>query len=254
MSKSDPIREKYYAAVEQVDKGSDGLFYATALLSIASLFIEQGTYPLAYDTVQTSFAVCVIALFIIGLVSRLYWTPRAEDKRRQDFFARACGVSLSHQKTDGYYNNDLSDPIERMAAQVMENSHFSKAIALRMARTERLKVVAYGTLWLLCVLNRQADLGLIVAASQAVFSEQILSKWLRLEWLRIRFEKTYDELHRMFQSKPSTPTFKAQTLESLGMYETAKATAGITLSSKLFHKMNDQLSAEWEQIKVDLNI
>lgn len=254
MSKSDPIRENYYAAVEQADKASDGLFYATALLSIISLFIDKGTYPVVYDTVQTSFAVCVISLFIIGLVSRLYWTPRAEDKRRQDFFASACGVSLSHQKTDGYYNNDLSDPIERMAAQVMENSHFSKAIALRMARTERLKVVAYGALWLLCVLNRHADLGLIVAASQAVFSEQILSKWLRLEWLRIRFEKTYDELHRMFQSKPSTPTFRAQTLESLGMYETAKAAAGITLSSKLFHKMNDHQSAEWEQIKADLGI
>jgi hypothetical protein len=72
--------------------------------------------------------------------------------------------------------------------------------------------------------------------------------------LRIRFEKTYDEVHRMFQSKPVTQRFNAMTLESLGMYETAKATAAITLSSKLFHKLNDELSAEWEQIKADLGI
>lgn len=254
MSKSDPIRTNYYDAVERADKASDVLFYLSAVLSIVSLFVEKATNPNVYDVVLTGFALSVVALFVIGLVSRLYWTPRAEDKRRQDFFASACGVNLSHQKTDGYYNNDFAKPIERMAAQVLENSHFSKAIALRMARTERVKVVVYGGVWLICVFNRYADLGLVVAASQAVFSEQILSKWLRLEWLRIRFEKTYDEVHRMFQSKPATLRFNAMTQESLGMYESAKATAGITLSSKLFLKLNDELSAEWEQIKTTLGI
>lgn len=254
MSKSDPIRENYYAAVERADQASDILFYITAVLSIVSLFVEKATRPVAYEIVQTGFAISVVALFAIGLLSRLYWTPRAEDKRRQDFFTSACGVNLSHQKTDGYYNNDFTKPIERMAAQVLENSHFSKAIALRMARSERIKVVLYAAVWLMCVLNRNADLGLIVAASQAVFSEQIVSRWLRLEWLRIRFEKTYEELRRMFQAKPASEPFNAMTLESLAMYETAKATAGITLSSSSFHKLNDDLSAEWEQIKVGLGI
>lgn len=254
MSKSDPIRTNYYNAVERADKVSDVLFYVSATLSIVSLFVDKSTHSLAYDIVLTCFALSVVALFIIGLVSRLYWTPRAEDKRRQDFFASACGISLSHQKTDGYYNNDFTEPIRRMAAQILENSHFSKAIALRMVRTERIRVIVYGCIWLTCVFNRNADLGLLIAASQAVFSEQIVSKWLRLEWLRIRFERTYDEVHRMFRSKPASQSFKAMTLESLGSYETAKATAAITLSSSLFQKMNDQLSAEWEQIKADLGI
>lgn len=254
MSKSDPIRENYYAAVERVDQAADVLFYVTALFSIISLFVEKGSYPLAYEVVQISFAVFVAALFVIGLGSRLYWTPRAEDKRRQDFFASACGVSFSHQKTDGYYNNDFTKPIQRMAAQVLENCHFSKAITLRMAHTERIKVGIYVLIWVLCMLCRQADVAWIVAVSQAVFSEQILSKWFRLEWLRSRCEKVYDEVYRTFQSKLAGPTFNAMTLDSLGTYETAKATAGITLSSKLFHKMNDRLSAEWEQIKADVGI
>ena len=254
MSKSDPIRENYYVAVERVDQVADALFYVTALFSIISLFVEKGKYPLAYEVVQISFAVFVGVLFVIGLGSRLYWTPRAEDKRRQDFFASACGVSLSHQKTDGYYNNDFTRPIQRMAAQVLENCHFSKAITLHMAHTERIKVGVYVLIWVLCMLCRQADVAWIVAVSQAVFSEQILSKWFRLEWLRSRCEKVYDEVYRLFQSKPPGLTFNAMALDSLGTYETAKATAGITLSSKLFRKMNDRLSAEWEQIKTDLGI
>lgn len=254
MSRSDPIRTRYYDAVELVDKVSNWLFYASAALSIASLLVEKQTHPIAYDWILIFFAVAVAALFTISLVSRLYLTPRAEDKRRQDFFTSACGVSLTHEKTDGYYNNDFAEPIKRMAAQALENSHFSKAIALRMVRTERIKVIAYAVIWLVCVLNRQADLGIVVAASQAVFSEQVVSKWLRLEWLRIRFEKTYDDVYRLFQSNPAAPKFNAMTLESLGMYETAKANAAITLSSKVFHRLNAELSAEWDQIKAELKI
>jgi hypothetical protein len=254
MSRSDPIQKSYYASVELADKWSDGLFYATAIFSIVALFVEKAEHPLGYEVVQTSFALCVIALFAIGLASRLYWTPRAEDKRRQDFFANACSATLGHQKTDGYYNNDRTDPIERMAAQVMENSFFSQTIALRMLRNERLTVAAYVALWVLCVLNRHADLSWVVTASQAIFSEQILSKWLRMEWLRMRFEKTYSDMHRIFQNAQTTPLSKAQTLESLGVYETAKATAGITLSSKIFHELNDELTREWEQVKADLKI
>ncbi|MBL8267740.1 hypothetical protein [Steroidobacter sp.] len=254
MSRSDPIRTRYYDAVELADKISDALFYASAVLSIASLLVEKQAHPQAYDLILIFFAVAVAALFTIGLVSRLYFTPRAEDKRRQDFFTSACGVSLTHERTDGYYNNDFTEPIKRMAAQVLENSHFSKAIALRMARVERIKVIVYAIIWLICVLNRQTDLGIVVAASQAVFSEQVVSKWLRLEWLRTRFEKTYDDVYRLFQSKPVASKFCAMTLESLGMYETAKANGAITLSSKVFHQLNSELSVEWDRIRGELDL
>jgi hypothetical protein len=43
-------------------------------------------------------------------------------------------------------------------------------------------------------------------------------------------------------------------LTSFSMYETAKANAAVTLSSKLFDKLNPSLSKEWEKIKVALKI
>jgi hypothetical protein len=254
MSRSDPIRARYYDAVELADKSSDWLFYVGATLSIVALLIEKQAHPIVYDWVLIFFAVAVVALFAIGLVSRLYLTPRAEDKRRQDFFSSAYGVSLTHEKTEGYYNNDFAEPIKRMAAQVLENSHFSMAIALRMAKFERAKVAAYALIWLICLLNRQTDLGIVVAASQAVFSEQVVSRWLRLEWLRMRFEKTYNDVYRLFHSRPAAPKFNAMTLDSLGMYETAKANGAITLSSRVFQQLNAELSIEWERIKVELKI
>jgi hypothetical protein len=123
-----------------------------------------------------------------------------------------------------------------------------------MAKTERTKILVYGTLWLICVLNRRTDLGIVVAASQAVFSEQVLSKWVRLEWLRMRFEKTFDDVYKLFQSRPPMPKFNAMTLDALSMYETAKSNAAITLSSKIFQELNARLSAEWDVIKAALKI
>lgn len=254
MSRFDPIRKSYYDAVELADKMSDWLFYAGAVLSIATLFVDRAVYPDAYDVLLIAFGISVFALFAIGLASRLYLTPRAEDKRRQDFFSSACGVNLIHQKTDGYYNNDFTDPIKRMAAQVLENSHFSKAIALRMAKGERIKIVIYAVLWLICLLYRRTDLGVVVAASQAVFSEQVLARWIRLEWLRMRFEKTFDDVYKVFQSQPPVGEFNAMTLDALSMYETAKANAAITLSSRIFEDLNATLSADWDAIKAALKI
>ncbi|TAL73912.1 MAG: hypothetical protein EPN56_02415 [Rhodanobacter sp.] len=254
MSRSDPIRKEYFEAVELGDKASDILFYIGAALSILSLLVDQTKYPVLSTVVLIAFGLSTLLLFVIGLVSRLYLAPRAQDKRLQDFFSSACGVNLTHQKTDGYYNNNLTDPLKRMAAQVLENSHFSKAIALRMARTERIKIVLYVALWIVCVLCRQTELGVIVAASQAIFSEQLVARWVRIEWLRVRFEKAFGDVYKLFQSQPPTEQFNAIALEEVCLYETAKANAAITLSSRIFEDLNPSLSSEWDDIKAAVGI
>lgn len=252
--RSDPVGDKYYSTVKVADKAADWLFYLAAALSIAVLFLEKDASPALYRITMTSFVVSVLALFVIGLTTRLHWTPRAEDKRRLDFFTSALNVSLTHQTSLNYYNNNVRDPSKRMAAQLLENAHFTHSIALSMAPKERLRAIGYGTAWFLCLMLPNADLGLIAAATQAVFGEQILSRWLRLEWLRSRSERIFDEVRQMFAGNTSDSSFNALTLNSLTNYETAKAIAGITLSSDVFNRENPRLSAEWENIKKSIGI
>lgn len=254
MSRNDPIRERYFKAVERAETASEVLFYVGALLSFATLLIDKADYPKHYEWTLAAFVVVTVALFAIGLCSRLYWIPRAEGKRRQDFFTSACSVGLTHQPSDGYYNNGYTESIDRMAAQVFENSHFSKAIALKMTHFERAKVSLYALVWILCLINRETDLGWAVAATQAIFSEQVLSKAIRLEWLRIQFEKTYEEMYRLFQGRPKAAEFSAMMLDTLASYETAKANAGVVLSSRIFERLNPSLSPEWDQVKAALRM
>lgn len=254
MTRSDPIRKQYYDAVEVTDSISDGLFYVGVALTFLTLLLDKDTHPKAYTWTTIAFAIDAVALFFVGLVLRLHLSPRALDKRRQDFLSSAYGVNLIPEKTSGYYNNELTDSSRRLAAQVLENSHFSRNIALHIVNRERFKIGIYLVLLLAALLYRRTDLGLIIVASQVVLSEHIVSKWLRIEWLRWRSEKIFEDVYSLFQMLPVRAQFQARALDAFVAYETAKANAGITFSTKIFEKLNPKLSQEWESIKDTLKI
>ncbi len=253
-TKVDPIREKYFGPLETAEKWSDRLFYLTAILSVAALLVEEGAHPALNAGIQVAFVVAVIASFVLGQAIRLHLAPRAHDRRIQDFLASAYQVPLNHEQTIAYYNNDQADPLKRIGAQVLENSLFSKEIAREMVKISRMQTAIYAIVWIVALLNRNSSLAFAAAAAQALFSEQILSRWIRLEWLQTRFENTYNGLYRLFQTKPKADKFSAMALESFTTYETAKATGGVTLSATVFERLNPRLSQEWEQIKRTLEI
>lgn len=253
MSKSDPISVRYFRQIEKTDAIGNYVFAGAALLSVVILLVHRDEWPRLYDWTTIGFALLVFTLFAIGMVLRLILVPRAEECRLKDFYSKACGISLAVEVTDGYYNNQFTEPYKRVAAQTLENALFTREVARKMVRFERYKVGLYGLVWLVFVMNRQTDLGLILAATQAVFSEQIVSRWLRLEWLSSRAKFVFDELYKVFQMNLDPSRFMANALYYNGLYETAKANAGIVLSSKIFHKVNGDLSKEWDAIAAGLN-
>ena len=248
----DPIQKKYFTPLERADSLGDWLFGGAVALSIIAVVIDKADFPRGYNLTQGAFVLLVLSLFIVGQISRLYFAPRAEDKRREEFLSNALNVNLTHERTIGYYNNNESDPTRKVGLNILENTHFTKAIALEMVKRERLVSGIYLATWLFLMLNRDTDLGLISAAAQAVFSEQIISRWLRLEWLRIRSENIFRELHRAFLSNPAQHVLGAQILEAFSTYEATKSSASIVLSTNIFDRLNPSLTQEWEDIKASL--
>jgi hypothetical protein len=58
----------------------------------------------------------------------------------------------------------------------------------------------------------------------------------------------------LFQGRPSKRVLFAKVLELFALYETGKASAGVSLSSRVFFANNEALSAEWKAIKVALQL
>lgn len=252
MAKSDPIRERYFNAVENADKATDLLFYLAALLSFASLLIEPSSSW--YRVVMVPFVICVVLVFAIGAVSRMYFMPRADQKRRQDFLGHALGVSLTPENTQGYYNTLLNQGPKRLAVQLLENTFFTKELTRRAAHVQRATVLIYAVIWIAIVTVRETDFGIILAVTQFVFSEQIILKWIRVEWLRSNAERVYASTYRLLQSRVGAKQFLPQALDDFVSYETAKATAGVVVPSKLFDKLNNHLSRSWDDIRSKLNV
>ncbi len=134
---------------------------------------------------------------------------------------------------------------------MLENSFYSHNTVSQMAKVERIKIAVYAALYALVILNRSTDLATIAVAAQIVFSEQIVSRWLRLEWFRRECERTYDNVYRQFQTKGQMDAFS---IEALGQYEIAKATAAISLSSRIFQASAERADAEWARIRAALGL
>jgi hypothetical protein len=119
-----------------------------------------------------------------------------------------------------------------------------------MLVTDRTFVACYAVIWFIALLNRATDLAVVTTVAQVIFSEQILSRWLRMEWLRSRFERIYDDCYSLIRTTTHRPSkeFRARVVDYLLRYETSKAKAGISLSSSIFRKRNLTLSSQWQLI------
>lgn len=243
----DPV-DRYYEPVRIVEICCNVLFWVAACLSFAVLLVDKEGHQTLYGVLQISFAVSVVLLFTLGIVLRLYWSPKAEEQRRLGFFSDAFNVPLTHEKTEGFYNNLETEPLSRLGLSLLENCFFTRAISQKMLTGERITVCIYIVLFFIAVLIRNTDLALIPIAAQAVFSEQIISKWLRLEWLSMRCNEIYARLYDLFLTSASARIRNARILEAVTAYETAKANAAIGLSSRIFRKLNPQLSTDWNNV------
>lgn len=237
--KRDPISDKYFKPVEKAEAASEWLFYATAIVSLVVLFIDKTDHPTIYTVVQIVFGIFAVAGFLLGLATKLYWAPRGAEKRIADFVSAAFAVNLTSERTEGYYNNAATVPIRKAAFQLLENSFFTKEIARLMCFRRRAVVAAYILAWLAVIAYRDISVDFVMVALQVVFSEEIISSVIRLEWLRAKTERIFDVMYRHLSTSTETGTaFAACVVEHLVRYESDKATSNVTLSSAVFHANN----------------
>jgi hypothetical protein len=157
----------------------------------------------------------------------------------------------THEQSTGYYNNDATDVPKRVVAQVLENSFYSKDTISHMVKWERTQMAVYLVLWPTAILYG-TDLVMIAIAAQAVFSEQLVSRFLRTEWLNWKCERTYDDAYRLISS--GGDRFEITAWEIVGRYETSKAIAGLTLSSRMFKGRQLHTDREWQRVRAQLKL
>ncbi|WP_112961635.1 hypothetical protein [Agrobacterium sp. lyk4-40-TYG-31] len=256
MPKVDTVGKNYYAPLALMDTIGGLLFWAVSSLSIVTLFVDKASYPQFNIALQIVFLIGAILFFVHGQVQNIYLFPRAEDARRQEALSNSFDVVLTHEETVGYYNNDQTNPLRRLAANSMESVFFTRSILRTMLRSQRITTLLYVVVWIVAFAYPSTDLEVIGVAAQALFSGEVVGRLVRMEWLRMRCEHLFNDFNRLFNGAKGTKKAitQAQIIEFFAYYETTKSTAAILLSTKIFNEKNPSLTAEWDRVRDRLGI
>ena len=238
---------KYYKISGVLDNIANALFYILALLAIVLSFLQQENIK---SIASVLFVVLAVAYFIHRYSGMLIFMPHAEKMRRKQLLSDSFALSLVHESTEEYYNNLYAPSVKRLGANILENSLFSQRVLEKMLLHERVKVGLYFTLWVAALVSRNICQDVVIVISQSVFSAEVLARWISMEILRFRYSEVYDGLYKIFLTKQHESTEAMPLiLDGFSSYECAKAAASIRLPSKIFFKINPEVTIEWERIK-----
>lgn len=219
------------------------------------IFFLNG-YQLARVTLTYIFIITTVLFFIADNYLSIYLIPSVEGKRRVHLLSKSLDVPLDYETTQKYYNNHIEPSILKLGAHIFENSLFAKEVTARMCTIERRKILLYAVIWITSLTIRTVNLEFIAIISQTLFASTLLTKWLKLEYLRIKNEQLYNCLYDLFLLRRDNEDARvsAKFLDYFVSYEAAKAYSGIKQSSKIFFQINDEYTEEWERIKQKLDI
>lgn len=244
MSARDDINSLYNASNNYATLNSY-LFIANLIASIVSIFL-MGTAQEVLLCIQIIFAVVYIMVELID--DGILWF-RAERARRKNSMQNAFATRFSELDTDGYYNNSLNPSLMKYALNQFESNFFTKNISEKMLAKSILKSVL--AVIVLIIAARYVHNGdIILVITQTVFSATVVEDTVRLVIYVFRMKKIYDEAYTEFITVGITrESQKVWLLSYSTEYEAIKSYYKIRLDSKIFRKMNPELSVQWESLK-----
>lgn len=246
--------DKYYKKLNQFELICTVLFWVNASISILILFVDD--YQIGREILTYVFIVTTILFFIADNYLSVLLIPSVEEKRRVHLLSKSFDVPLDYEITQKYYNNHIEPSISKLGAHIFENSLFAKEVTARMCTIERGKILLYVGIWVVSLIIRTVNLEFIAIISQTLFTSTLLTKWLKLEYLRFKNEQIYKSLYDLFLLRRDNDATRlsAKFLECFVLYESTKAYSGIKQSSRIFNEINDTYTKEWNRIKEKLNI
>lgn len=250
--------DRHYKSIEQLNNLTLYLFWINAVLSI-SVFFADGILDVK-NALLFIFTLTTLAYFIADNYLTIFKIPNVEDKRRVHLLANSFDAPLGTERTHKYYNNGLEPSLLKLGANVFENTLFAERVTREMVKKERIKILGFVIVFIVSLLLRNTEIELISILAQTLFAGTLIPAYIRLEVLHSKNKEIYGCLYDIFllhqqdSSNESEKRLSAKLLDCFVKYESAKAYSGVKQDSAIFHKINAEVTQEWEEIKQRLDI
>lgn len=243
----------YFQLASQYQKVYDILFLVIGSLTIISNFNNAN---------RILNLISIFGFIILLIIERNIqsFKNNAEEIRRMDFIDNSFGTKYVENSSEGYYDtNEIKHGLYKMMTNVFENSLFSYEISKKMYIQAKIKQTI-----LVIILIGFSVFGFlkteyIGSILQILLSRQLILKLLDLQEYNQKTNTIFNDLKKLFDSgfKNTIESIDSNLPEIIKIYmeyETNISDKKLSLNSKLYLEMNDELTERWEKIKIKYEI
>jgi len=244
--------DKYFKIATYSDNCGGLLFYIAFAASLTVTIWDNSTTEAICHPILILAAVFAIASTV---VTSIYQTGGNRCLRASQL-SHALGAGVGERVRPDYYNNNLPQTLLKLAATTLENTLNTKATLSTMAWKMRFQCGFYVILFLVLCTSRSTPTSWLLVMAQTLFSADLVLKLIRLERFRVRTRAVYERLVDFFSltGDAERPNHLAILVGSFADYECAKDEASLPLDLGIFEKKKQELTQEWEELKVRLRI
>lgn len=221
------------------------LFFGIIVITIINIFLTNEY--IIYLLIILNLVYVAISLYDDMIVKN-----NAESERRKTLLAHAFSINITPKKTNGYYNNEFSPSVKKIGVDSFESTLFTKKSLSLMILSEGIKTFIIFIIWIIIITKFKND-ELFYNLTQTFFSVEVLLKFIKIIYYYVNVSKIYDNFYQLFVTrKYNEKKDQALVLKYVMDYECLKTYCHTLLSSKIFEKINDDVSIEWDNIKKDI--
>lgn len=226
---------------------SSAMLYTSALVSLLMLVMKfcKIDDEDIIDYLNKGLAFMSIIYFLTDFCQSCIF-HKAESLRNLDFIDNSFDTRFAQKNSTGYYSNDeVGTGIVKMGINNFENTFFTKTITGKMLNKQLWNFSVVVLLILVCVLTSTETL---VVISQLALPFAIILQTFKLFIYHTKVEAIFYNYKEIF-SKTNHDDLAPSIIKNVINYEKILSWAGIPTDTKIFNKMNADLSVQWEDIK-----
>lgn len=246
-------QKDFYKIAERYKTAYDILFWGSLAFTVLFTFFEQS------HIINSVSIFSLVGLVVLDYVIRHYGTL-AEDLRRQDFFDNSFGTNYNHEPSKNYYDTDeLDNSLYKMITNTFESALFSAEISKRMKNRTLVKNLLFSVVIIGIAIYGFSRTSYALPMLQLFLSKDFIVELIDINVYHSRVCKIFNDIKRLFDNNlvNTSDSIDGHTPEIIKLYmeyETNISDMKVALDSKIYSKLNGQLTAKWEDMKTKYGI
>jgi hypothetical protein len=247
--------EKEYSNLKFWRTVETWLLYSICALTLAAPILSSNFYDckLLLNIIQLISYLTIGFYYLVNIVVEVFLLPTTARLRRINFLDNSFGTKLLGKDSQYYFDNDsVSHGPYKMMVNCFENCFFTLKISKAMTLRLSIKNVLFMTFFIVAarfgIINDSVGLPILQIFLSSLFLTELIHHInfiVKLGNLLEKFKETFGDL------KDNSPRENdlVNPIRLLLDYESALAYNKSGLSDKVYERVREKLTIEWEELK-----